>query len=91
MYGTKSFRLNGSDLEMRLDSQATWAIMTHDVASLTFRYYKADNTQLTPAPLNATQCAAVRQVSIELRLARGTEAVQMRSKVYLRSFQNETS
>lgn len=90
-FGANAFRLTGADFEMSIDAQATWAVMARDVASLTFRYYTADNTELTPAPLTAAQCATVRQVSIELRLARGTEAVQMRTRVYLRNFQNEAA
>ncbi len=85
------FRLNGNNLEMSDDARTTWQVMTRDLASFSLHYYMADGTELTPTPLNPAQCAAVRQIAVEIRLERGTEAVQMRSRVYLRSFQNEAS
>ena len=76
---------------MSTDNQATWHAMARDAQSLTFRYYTADGTELSPAPLTQAQRESVRQISIELRLHRGNEAAQLRCRVYLRSFMNEAA
>lgn len=83
-------RQNGATVELSLNSGTTWNAMMRDVAALELRYFDAGGTELLPVPLNAARRAAVRQISAELNVARGAETARVRSRVYLRSFMNET-
>jgi len=88
-FDTYGLRQSGTTLEMSIDTDATWQPMARNVDALTIRYYSAGGAELSPAPLSAANRAAVRQVGIQLRLARGSESVLVRTRVYLRNFMNE--
>ncbi|MEE8169589.1 MAG: type II secretion system protein [Phycisphaerae bacterium] len=90
-FGNYGFRLNAGNLQMTNDSQATWHRMAADADVLTFRYFRADGTELSAVPLSLADREAVRQVVVELRLQRGGEAARVRSRVYLRRFMNEAA
>lgn len=90
-FGLIGFRKNGAVVEMTINNGTTWRAMCRDTSSLTFRYYRADGTELTVTPLSPADREAVRQVSVELQLSRGNEGGKVRSRVYLRSFLNEAA
>jgi len=90
-FGAFGFRLNGTTLEMTNDSAASWQPVCRAVSALTFRYYDRNGAQLTGLPLNATDRANIRQVSVELIVSSLNTSHRVRSRVYLRNFMNEAS
>lgn len=83
------FRLSGSTIEMTNDASANWHPLLRDAAGLTFTYYDRSGATLSTLPLSAADRADVRRVSVEISLARGVEAIDMRTSIYLRCFMNE--
>ncbi len=83
------FRLNGSTIEMSNDTTVSWHPLLRDATGLTFTYSDRTAGTLGTLPLSASDRADVRRITVEIDLARGTEALGIRTSIYLRSFMDE--
>lgn len=90
-FGAKGLRLNGTVLEMTIDTAATWHRAAVNVSALTFRYWRADGSEITSLPASSADREAIRQISIELTLAGKGESYRLRTRVYLRRFMNDAA
>jgi len=75
---TITFSLSGSTVQRNSNP------LVEQVSSLQFRYFDANNTELTSLPLDATNRNNVRRIMVTLTLAEGSLTVSVTEQAYLR-------
>lgn len=75
---TITFSLSGSTLQRNANA------LVEQVSSLQFRYFDANNSELTSLPLDATNRNNVRRIMVTLTLAEGSLAVSVTEQTFLR-------
>lgn len=90
-FDTLAFRRNSGDLEMSIDSAATWHPLTREVSDFAFSYFDSDGNALNAFPLSQANREAARVVRIFIELTRGPETRAIQTSIYLRAFMNEVT
>jgi len=75
---TITFSVSGSTVQRNSNP------LVEQVSSLQFRYFDANNTELTSLPLDATNRNNVRRIMVTLTLAEGSLTVSVTEQAYLR-------
>lgn len=93
LFGTTGFRFDSTNRRLEISSNGgtSWQILCTDVDSCLFSYFNRVNASLVAFPLNATNRAAIRRITIDLQLSRSTETAHLRTSIYLRNFMNEVA
>jgi hypothetical protein len=63
--------------------------LVEQVSSLQFRYFDANNTELTSFPLDATNRNNVRRIMVTLTLAEAGQTVSVTEQAYLRELSGQ--